>query len=102
MTEDGRHLYYSTTAGNSTYLNSLVYDIESEEEKLLIEGSDAPTFIATVSPEEKSFVYIKQFGNTHSLAYVQIDGEEVLLTPLTDKQHTVSDVVYTSEMEIYF
>lgn len=102
LTEDGRHLYYATTAGNSTYLNSFVYDIESGEEKILIEGSIAPTFIATVSPEEKSFVYIKQFGNTHSLAYVQIDDEEVLLTPLTDKQHTVSDFVYTSEMEIYF
>lgn len=102
LTEDGRHLYYSTTAGNSTYLNSLVYDIESGKEKKLIEGSIAPTFIATVSPEEKSFVYIKSFGNTYSLAYVQTDVEDVLLTPPTDKQHTVSDLIYTSEGEIYF
>ncbi|MFJ8262270.1 S9 family peptidase [Rummeliibacillus sp. NPDC094406] len=102
LSEDGRRLYYSTTAGNAKYLNSLVYDIENGKEKLLLEGSIAPTFIATVSPEEKSFVYIKQFGNTYTLAYVQSDDESVLLTPLTDKQHTVSDIIYTSEAEIYF
>ncbi|MEK5422850.1 hypothetical protein MKZ08_12530 [Viridibacillus sp. FSL R5-0477] len=102
LTENGKNLYYSTTDGNAKYLNSLVYDIESGKEKILIEGSVAPTFIATVSPEEKSFVYIKSFGNTNSLAYVQTDVENVLLTPPTDEQHTVSDFVYTSEDEIYF
>ncbi|QOV11533.1 S9 family peptidase [Viridibacillus arvi] len=102
LTEDGKHLYYSTTDGNAKYLNSLVYDIESGKEKILIEGSVAPTFIDTVSPEEKSFVYIKSFGNTYSLAYVQTDVENVLLTPSTDEQHTVSGFVYTSEDEIYF
>lgn len=102
LTEDGRNLYYTTTDGNTKYLNSLVYDIESGKEKVLIEGSGAPTYIAAVSPGEKSFVYLKSFGNSYSLAYVRSEEEQVLLTPQTDRQHTVSDFAYVSEEEIYF
>lgn len=102
LSDDGKRLYYSTTMGNATYLNSYIYDIENSEEKLLLEGSMAPTAIATVSPEEKSFVSVKQFGNTYTLAYLHIDDETFLLTPETKEQHTVSDVLYTSESDIYF
>lgn len=102
LSNDGKRLYYSTTMGNATYLNSYLYDIENNEEKLLLEGSIAPTFIAAVSPEEKSFVSLKQFGNTHSLAYLHLDDKTILLTPETTEQHTVSDVLYTSESDIYF
>lgn len=102
LTKDGKRLYYATTYGNSTYLNNYVYDLESGEEKLLVEGQEAPTFIAVVSPEEKSFISIKEFGNTHSLAYVHRNDETILLTPETDAQHTTKDAVYTSESDIYF
>lgn len=102
LTDDGRKLYYSTTIGNAKYLNSHIYDIESGEDKLLIEGSGAPVFISAVSPEERSFVYSTQFGNTYCLAHVQIHNEQILLTPKTDSQHTVTDLVYVSEEEIYF
>ena len=102
LSNDGKRLYYSTTMGNTTYLNSYIYDIENSEEKLLLEGSIAPTFISAVSPEENSFVSVKQFGNTYSLAYLHIDDATFLLTPETEEQHTVSDVLYTSESDIYF
>ena len=102
LTEDGKRLYYYSTKDNPTYLNSYVYDIESGDEQLLLEGSEAPTGIALVGPDEDSFISVKQFGNTYSLAYAHIDGESILMTPKTDEQHTVSDIVYTSNTEVYF
>ncbi|SDM90429.1 Dipeptidyl aminopeptidase/acylaminoacyl peptidase [Psychrobacillus sp. OK028] len=102
LTKDGKRLYYSTTAGNASFLNSYLYDIETGEEKLLLEGNTAPTSIGAVSPDEKSFVSSKQFGNTYSLAYVHVEEETILLTPETEEQHTVTDMLYTSESEIYF
>lgn len=102
LTKDGKRLYYVSTKGNPTYLNSYVYNLETEEEELLLEGSLAPTMIGLVSPEEKSFVYVRQFGNTYSLAYARVDGEDYLMTPETTEQHTVSEGVYTSETEVYF
>ncbi len=102
LTADGKRLYYYGTKGNPTYFNNFVYDVETGEEKLLLEGTVAPTAIMAVSPDESSFITMKQFGNTHSLAYAFIDGEAVLMTPETEEQHTISDVVYTSETEVYF
>lgn len=102
LTNDGKRLYYSTTAGNATFLNNYIYDIETGEDNLLLEGSTAPTSIEAVSPDEKSFVSGKQFGNTYSLAYVHLGAEAILLTPETKEQHTVSEALYTSESEIYF
>ncbi|MEK3995220.1 S9 family peptidase [Psychrobacillus sp. FSL K6-2365] len=102
LTKDGKRLYYSTTAGNATFLNNYIYDIETGEDKLLLEGSIAPTSIEAVSPAEKSFVSGKQFGNTYSLAYVHLGDETILLTPETKEQHTVTDTLYTSETDIYF
>ena len=100
--EDGKRIYYVTTKGNSQFLNNHVYNIETQETKLLLEGSSAPTYVTTVSPAETSFIYKRQFGNTHNLFYLHIDGESLLLTPETDEQHTVSSVNYTSETDIYF
>lgn len=102
LTEDGKRLYYSTTAGNAKFLNNYIYDIETGKDKILLEGSTAPTSIEAVSPDEKSFVSGKQFGNTYSLAYVHLGDETILLTPETKEQHTVSEALYTSESEIYF
>lgn len=102
LTEDGKRLYYFSTNGNKTYFNNYVYDLETDTEELLLEGSEAPTIIVSVSPKEDSFVSKKQFGNTNSLAYVHMDGESYLITPKTDEQHTVTDIVYTSNTKIYF
>ena len=102
LTKDGKRLYYSTTAGNASFLNNYIYDMETGEDKLLLEGSIAPTSIVAVSPDEKSYVSGKQFGNTYSLAFLHQGDETTLLTPVTKEQHTVSDVLYTSESDIYF
>lgn len=102
LSDDGKRLFYATTEGNATFLNNHIYDIETGEDELILVGSKAPTFIAAVSPDEKSFVSVRQFGNTYSLAYVHINDQQVLMTPETEEQHTVSDALYTSESEIYF
>lgn len=100
--EDGKRIYYATTNGNSQFLNNYVYNIETQETKLMLEGSISPTFITIVSPTETSFIYKRQFGNTHSLSYLHVDGESFLLTPETDEQHTVTSTVYAAETAIYF
>ena len=100
--EDGKRIYYGTTKGNSQFLNNYVYNVETQESALLIEGSIAPTYLTTVSPTENSFIYNRQFGNTYNLYYLHINGESFLLTPETDEQHTTSSAVYISETEIYF
>ncbi|QCR31270.1 S9 family peptidase [Lysinibacillus sp. SGAir0095] len=102
LSEDGKRLYYPSTFGNPTYFNNYVYNLETGEEKLLLKGEEAPTFIEAVSPNEDSFVSIKQFGNTHSLAYAHVGEEKLLLTPETTEQHTVGEIVYTSETDLYF
>jgi len=102
LSKDGKRLYYTSTKGNPTYLNSYVYNLETKEETLILEGKDAPTYVAEVSPDEKSYVYIKQFGNTYSLAYVRVGSEDYLLTPETKEQYTSYSPVFVSDKEIYF
>lgn len=102
LTTDGKRLYYSTTTGNASFLNSHLYDMETGEDKIVLEGTIAPTSIEAVSPAENTFVSSKQFGNTYSIAYVHIGNETFRMTPETKEQHTVSEALYTSETEIYF
>jgi dipeptidyl aminopeptidase/acylaminoacyl peptidase len=101
LSKNGEKLYYSSTKGNHTFLNSYCYNLATEEEEILLTGEGAATFLSDFSPEEKSFMYIKQFANTYTLGYVRKDGEDILLTPPTTEQHTLSDGVYVSEDELY-
>lgn len=102
LSKDGKRLYYTGTKDNPRFLNSYIYNVETGEEEKILEGNEVPNFLAAVSPEEQSFVYVKNFGNTYSLAYAHVNGENVLLTPETNDQHTVSGGIYTTENEIYF
>ncbi|WP_018923942.1 S9 family peptidase [Salsuginibacillus kocurii] len=102
LTKDGKQLYYTTTKENPTYLNINRYDIEKDEEDTVFSGKDAGTFFYKLSPEETTFTFVKHFANTYVLGYVYQDGQPVRLTPETEEQHTVSDIVYTSDTDIYF
>jgi dipeptidyl aminopeptidase/acylaminoacyl peptidase len=101
LSKDGRRLYYTSTKDDATYLKAYCYDIETGEEKVVVNGAVGATYLYMTSPEETSYLYGKHFANTYSLAYVKKGEEEILLTPETDLQHTVSGVVYVSEDEIY-
>jgi dipeptidyl aminopeptidase/acylaminoacyl peptidase len=100
--EDGKRIYYVTSTDNSEFLNTCVYNLDTKTSTTLLSGEGAPSYLYTVSPEEDSFVYSKQFGNTHSLLFIHKDNTSTLLTPATDAQHTTSSPKYVSNDEIYF
>ncbi|WP_442599683.1 S9 family peptidase [Neobacillus sp. D3-1R] len=101
LSKDGNRLYYTSTKDDPTYLKAYCYNLETEEEKVVIDGSGASTYLYNTSPSEKSYLYIKHFANTYTLGYVKRGEEEILLTPATEAQHTVSGAVYVSEEELY-
>ncbi|MCA1030202.1 S9 family peptidase [Bacillus timonensis] len=102
LSKDGKRLYYTSTKDNPTYLNSYLYDLVSEKEEVINKGEKAATYLVAVSPNEETFVYGRHYANTFSLSHVVINGEEVQLTPDSNQQHTVSNVVYVSDTTIYF
>lgn len=101
LSKDGNRLYYTSTKDDPTFLKGYCYNLETEEETVVVEGSSAATFLLMSSPEEKSYLYVKHFANTYALGYVKQNGEDILLTPETEAQHTVSGAVYISEDELY-
>lgn len=101
LSKDGRHLYYTSTKEDETYMKAYHYDLESEEEEVVIHGEDAMTILTDKSPEGKSLLYSKAFTNTYGLYYVKQGQEEILITPATEPEHTVSEAVFVSETELY-
>jgi dipeptidyl aminopeptidase/acylaminoacyl peptidase len=101
FSKDGKRIYYTSSKGNKTYLNCYCYDLETKEERLLVEGEDASTYLIDVSGDEESFITLKQFANTHTLAYLLHNGETIRLTPETEKQHTVDSALFTDSTSIY-
>jgi dipeptidyl aminopeptidase/acylaminoacyl peptidase len=101
LSKDGNRLYYTSSKDDPTYLKAYCYNLEIEEEVVVVDGESAGTFLVTTSPEEKGFLYLKHFANTYALAYVKRNGEDILLTPEAEPQHTVSGAVFASENEIY-
>ncbi|MCD5324340.1 MULTISPECIES: S9 family peptidase [Pontibacillus] len=101
LSDDGKRLYYTSTKEDPTCMKGYVYDLETGQEETLVHGEKAMTVLIDKSPEEKQFLYLKMFANTYSLAYVKSGEEDLLLTPETDQQHTVSEAVFVSEKEVY-
>ena len=102
LSDDGKKIYYTGTKGNPTFLNTYCYNLETEEETVVLEGEGAATYLVDVAKNEKSYITLKHFANTFSLGYLVEKGEQHLLTPPTEKQHTVSGAIFTSEDSIYF
>ncbi|WP_449540130.1 S9 family peptidase [Ferdinandcohnia sp. Marseille-Q9671] len=101
LSNDGSKLYYTSTKENEMYLNTYCFNLDTEEEILINEGADAATYLIAISPEETAQVYLKHFANTYSLVYLHKDNEVIRLTPETQRQHTVSDVLFTDENTVY-
>lgn len=100
--EDGNRVYYNTSEGNPSFLNTYVHDLETGKKTLLHEGEEAATTLSAVSPEEKTFVYTSAFANTYVISFVDIDGEKVDLTPNREEVHISGGAVYANEDHIYF
>lgn len=101
LSQDGKRLYYTSTKGNPTYLNSFCYDLEKEEEHLLLEGELADTTLIDVSPDETGLLFVRHFANTHVRGFIRQNGKDISLAPSTEKQYTVSDALFTSDTDIY-
>ncbi|WP_285765926.1 S9 family peptidase [Peribacillus sp. SI8-4] len=101
LSDDSQRLYYSTSRGNPSFLNSYCLDLESGQETQVLVGEDAATYIIGFSPDEKTLLYHKHYANTYSLLYAKSGEKEILLTPPTEKQHTVTHGVFVSNSLIY-
>ncbi|MFC0273099.1 S9 family peptidase [Metabacillus herbersteinensis] len=101
ISNDGKQIYYTSNKEDATFLKSYQYDLETGEEKVVVHGKEAATYLVGKSPDEKSFIYGKHFANTYALAYVKVGDQDILLTPSTLPEHTVSSTAYVSETEIY-
>ncbi|WP_041054464.1 S9 family peptidase [Jeotgalibacillus campisalis] len=101
LSDDGKRVYYTSNKDDKTFLKAYCYDLETEKEEIILHGADSATYFGSNSPNEKNFTYSKHFANTYTLAWARYEGEDVLLTPETNKQHTVSGVVFVSDTELY-
>ncbi len=102
LSKDGKRLYYTSSKGNPTFLNLYRYNVETEEVTTLIEGTDAVTSIMAVSEDEEKIVYSKHYTNSHSLAFVRVNGEDVSLTPPSEKEFMVMEAVFFTDDILYF
>ncbi|AQQ53419.1 S9 family peptidase [Planococcus lenghuensis] len=102
LSEDGNRLYYMTSEGNPSFLNTRMRNLEDGTDTLLNEGETSPTNLTAVSQNEKAFVYERSFANTYRTGFVKTEDEMHSLTPDTEKVHVVDDPVFTDNRVVYF
>lgn len=102
LSDDGKRLYYVTSNGNPTFLNSRVRNLEDGSDKLLLEGEGGATELAAVSDNEEAIVYSRAFANTYVTSFVKIGDETYNLTPDASAIHIASDPVFTDNNTIFF
>lgn len=102
LSDDGKRLYYVTSEGNESFLNARVRNLEDNSDTLLHEGEAGTTYLAAVSEDEKTFVYMRLFANTYIQLFVKDGDQMVSLTPDPDKVHVASGPVFVGEKDIYF
>ncbi|MFD1031325.1 S9 family peptidase [Metaplanococcus flavidus] len=102
LSEDGQRLYYVTSNGNPTFLNSHVRNLEDGTDTLLHEGEGGATQLVAVSDNEEAIVYSRALANTYVTSFVKIGDETHNLTPDASKVHIASEPVFTDDNTIYF
>lgn len=102
LSDDGKRLYYMTSNGNPTYLNTRVRNLEDGSDTILLEGEGGATELAAVSDNEEAFVYSRAFANTYVTSFVKVGDETHNLTPDASQVHIASDPVFTDDNTIYF
>ncbi|WP_097041247.1 S9 family peptidase [Salinicoccus kekensis] len=102
LSKDGTKVYYTSSKGNASYLNSYVYDTGTEEEVLLHEGEGGPTHLVDVSQNEENSVYLTAFANTHMIGFIKTEEGTEYLTPDAEKVHTVSSISFVKDDEAWF
>ncbi|GAB6926763.1 S9 family peptidase [Paenibacillus sp. JCM 10914] len=103
LSEDGQRLYYVTSKDNPSFQNSRVYNLETQEDKLLLEGTVTSTQMGAVSPDEQTIAFTKMYANTYYVSYVMRIGEEpICLTPAPEKVHVSDEVVFVDNDRVLF
>ena len=102
VSKDGSRIYYTSSKGNPSYLNSYVYDIETEEETLLHEGEGGATHLVDVSQDEENSLYLTAYANTHMIGFIKTETEIEYLTPDVEKVHTVGSITFVKNDEAWF
>lgn len=102
LSEDGKRIYYMTSEGNESFLNTHVRNIEDGSDQLIHTGKDALTELAAVSSDEKKFIYLMSYANTYVTGFVKVEEEEYGLTPNLEKVHTTFDPVFVDGSTVYF
>ncbi|MFE8700470.1 S9 family peptidase [Cytobacillus sp. FJAT-54145] len=100
LSEDGKTLYYITSVDNPNFLNIGRINLESGDKEILIRGEDGPSYLYAVSPDESSFAYSKEIGNTSSFGYIASNNEHIPITPSQEISHRVNEVVYLNTDEL--
>ncbi len=104
LNQEGNHLYYVTSKGNPSFLNGYRFNIESESEELLYEGEQGPTFINTVSLNERYVVLQQLLANTYVIGYL-LDtqtGEKVTLSEDPERVHVFNHSIFVSDTELLY
>ncbi|HYK75059.1 MAG TPA: prolyl oligopeptidase family serine peptidase [Pseudoneobacillus sp.] len=94
LSKNGSKLYYITSIDNPNFLNICRLNLQTGEKEVLLRGEEGPSYLFSVSPDESSFAYSKQLGNTSSFGYILKNGEPILLTPSNEEAHRVNQVEY--------
>ena len=102
LSEDGNRLYYVTSEGNPSYLNTHVRDLENDSDTLLFEGENSPTELSAVSEDEEAFIFSQSLANTYVKSFVKVGEEIHNLVPDPDKVHVAVDPIFTDDQTIYF
>ncbi|WP_422123857.1 alpha/beta fold hydrolase [Planococcus sp. X10-3] len=102
LSEDGKRLYYVTSHGNPTFLNSRVRNLEDGTDTLLHEGEGGATQLVAVSDNEEAIVYSRALANTYVTSFVKVGNEVHNLTPDAAKVHIASAPVFTDDNTLYF
>src|SRR5690625_4116756 len=102
LSEDGNRVYYVTSEGNPSFLNTRVCDLETGEDELLNKGEISPTQLVAISPQEDAFIYLRSFANTYVIGFVKHNNEIHHLTPDHEKVHVTFDPVFVDDTTIYF
>lgn len=102
LSDDGNRLYYVTSEGNPSFLNTRVRNLQDGKDQLLHEGKDAPTQLTAVSDDEEAIVYGQLLANTYVKAFVKIGEETHSLVPDPDKVHIANAPIFTDNQTIYF
>lgn len=102
VSDDGKRVYYMTSEGNASFLNTHVRNVEDGSDQLLHTGKDGLTELAAVSTNEKAFAYLRAFANTYVTGFVKLGDQEHSLTPDREKIHVTFDPIFVDDKTVYF